>query len=67
MHIESGVPHIWSFFEFGHGKGEYDGAGACVKKTLVKEQLKISRADLLDARSIVDCSSALSRGGLLIQ
>ena len=29
MHVERGVPHIRSFFEFGHGKGEHDGAGAC--------------------------------------
>ena len=53
MHVERGVPHIWSFFEFGHGKGEHDGAGACVKRALVKEQLKISAAELLDARSII--------------
>ena len=61
------MPHIWSFFESIHGKGEHDGVGACVKRALVKEQLKISGAELLDAHSIVDwCSSALSRGGILI-
>ena len=61
MHVERGVPHIWSFFEAGHGKGEHDGAGACVKRALVKEQLKISGEKFSDARSIVDwCSSALS-------
>ena len=66
MHIERGVPHIWSFFESGHGKGEHDGAGACVKRALVKKQLKISTAELLDARSIFDwCSLALSQGGTL--
>ena len=42
-------------------KGEHDGAGACVKRALVKEQLKISEVELLDARTIVDwCSSTLS-------
>ena len=62
------MPHIWIFFESGHGKGEHDGAGACVKRALVKEQLKILTIELLDARSIVDwCSLALSQGGLLIQ
>ena len=62
MHLERWVPHIWSFFESGHGKREHDGAGACVKRALVKEQLKISAAELLDARSIVDwCSLALSQ------
>ena len=54
MHVERGVPHIWSFFEFGHGKGEYDGARAFVKRSLVKEQLKISAVELLVAHSIVD-------------
>ena len=62
--MQRGVPHIQSFFEFGHGKGEHDGAGACVKRALVKEQLKISAAELLDACSIVDwCSLALSQWG----
>ena len=66
MNIERGVPHIWSFFKSGHGKGEYDGVGTCVKRALVKEQLKISGAELLDACSIVDwCSSTLSQGGTL--
>ena len=67
MHIERGVPHIWIFFESTHGKGEHDRVGACVKRALVKEQLKISEAELLDAHSIIDwCSSTLSQGGLLI-
>ena len=66
MHVERGVPHIQSFFESSHGKGEPNGVGACVKRALVKEQLKISAAELLDARSIVDwCSLALSQGGSL--
>ena len=39
-----------------------------MKRALVKEQLKISATELLDARSIVDwCCLALSQGGLLIQ
>ena len=68
MHVERGVPHIWTFFESGHGKEEHDGVGACVKRALVKKQLKISAAELLDAHSIVDwCSLALSQEGLLIQ
>ena len=59
---------IWSFFECDHGKGEHDGAGACAKRPLVKEQLNILGVELLDARSIVDwCSLALSYEGLLIQ
>ena len=54
------------FFKSGHGKGERDGEGACVKRALVKEQLKILGAELLDACSIVDwCISTLSQGGTL--
>ena len=35
-----------------------------MKRALVKEQLKISTTELLDARSILDwCSSTLSQGG----
>ena len=60
------MPHIWSFFESGLGKGEHDGPGACVMRALVKEPLKISTTELLDACSIVDwCSLTLSQGGTL--
>ena len=60
------MPHIWNFFESVHGKGEHDRARACMKRALVKEQLNISGAKLLDAPSIVDwCSLALSQGGTL--
>ena len=66
MHVERGVLHIWSFFESGHGKGEHDGVGACVKRALVKEKMKISAVELLDACTIADwCTSALSEGGIL--
>lgn len=30
---------IWNFSGSGHGKGEWDGAGAVVKRALRKEQL----------------------------
>ena len=36
-HVERGMPHSWSFFDSGHEKGEHNGVGACVKRTLVKE------------------------------
>ena len=54
MHIERGVPYICSFFESNHRKGEHDGARACMKRALVKEQLKILVVDLLNACRIVD-------------
>ena len=28
------VERFWNYFETGHGKGEHDGAGACVKTAL---------------------------------
>ena len=31
LHIKYKVPHVWNYFETGHGKGEHDGAGACIK------------------------------------
>jgi hypothetical protein len=30
---------LWSYYGIGHGKGEWDGAGAVVKKALRSEQL----------------------------
>ena len=32
--IIENIKHIWSFFESGHGKGEHDGARACIKHAL---------------------------------
>ena len=34
MHKNYKVPHMWNYFETGHGKGEHDGARACVKTAL---------------------------------
>lgn len=66
MHVDRRIPHIWCFFEAGNGKGEHDGASACLKRALVKEQLRISGANFSDARFIVDCcSSTLSHGDTL--
>jgi hypothetical protein len=63
-HKKSNVQHIWSFFEAGHGKGEHDGAGACVKRALCREQLKFEEnAKFKDARAIVEwCKTSLSTG-----
>ena len=36
----AGLEMMWSFFASGHGKGEHDGAGAVIKRTLTHEQLK---------------------------
>ena len=29
--IKKNMKHSWNFFEIGHGKGEHNGAEACVK------------------------------------
>ena len=29
--LKTNIKHHWNFFEIGHGKGEHDGVGACVK------------------------------------
>ena len=38
-HRNENIKHIWNFFESGHGKGEHDGAGACIKRALRKYQM----------------------------
>ena len=45
---------IWSFFESGHGKGDHDGAGACVKRALRRYQLCRDSQRFRDARQVVD-------------
>lgn len=47
---------LWSFFGSGHGKGEWDGAGAVVKRALRAEQLVNPNRSLRDAR---DCETFL--------
>ena len=38
LHKNYKVPHMWNYFETGHGKGEHDGVGACVKTSLRREE-----------------------------
>ena len=45
---------MWNYFETGHGKGEHDGAGACVKTSIRREELKLSTISTIqNAQSIV--------------
>ena len=54
LHKKYKVPCMWNYFETGHGKGEHDGAGACVKIALRKEKLKLSTIyTIQNAQSIV--------------
>lgn len=55
MHRISGFQHMWNFSKVKHGKGEHDGAGACIKSALAREELKYKDSvNLTDARSIVE-------------
>ena len=40
MHKLCRIQYMWNFTEAGHGKGEHNGAGACIKITLAHEELK---------------------------
>ena len=53
LHIEYKVQHIWNYFETGHDKGEHDGAGACIKTDLRREEIKFTGALLRDFASIM--------------
>ena len=39
QHARTNVRFLWNFFESGHGKGEHDGAGACIKRVLRQHEL----------------------------
>ena len=34
------IQDMWNFTEVGHGNGEHDGAGTCIKRALAHEELK---------------------------
>ena len=61
------VSHMWNYFESGHGKGEHDGAGACFKTNLHREELKLStESTIRDAHSIVSwCTSIMGEGSIV--
>ena len=39
QHVRQNVKFLWNFFKSGHGKGEHDGAGECIKLGLWKHEL----------------------------
>ena len=60
-HRHTNVEIIWSFFETGHGKGEHDGAGACIKRALRRHQLRHESERFRDAKDVVEwCTSHMS-------
>ena len=55
---------MWNFIEAGHGKGEHNGAGSCIKRALGHEELKYKDgAILIDAKSIIQwCNATMGPG-----
>ena len=59
LHKNYNVPHIWNYFETGHEKGEHDGASACIKTALRREEMRFTRnPHVKDVESIVQWCSA---------
>ena len=50
-----------NFKKASHGKGEHDGAGACIKRALAHEELKYKDGEILtNAKSIVQwCNTTM--------
>ena len=59
LHIKYKVPHVWNYFETGHGKGEKKGAGPCIKTALRREDMNFIGAHLRDIASIVKCCASV--------
>ena len=53
FHVTSVVKYFWNFIEVGHGKGEHDGVGACVKRALSREELKYKGGTMLENAKII--------------
>ena len=55
------IKHCWNFFETGHGKGEHDDVGACIKRALRRYQMNPSTNRIVGAKEFVQwCIAALS-------
>lgn len=58
---------LWNFYASGHGKGEWDGAGAVVKRALRSEQLTNPQRKLQNALDCVTFLDATMAGEVPIQ
>ena len=54
LHRNIKIRHTWRVFESGHGKGEHDGDGACIKRALRRYQMQFNADTMRDAKSVVD-------------
>jgi hypothetical protein len=52
--LTKGCKMRWNYFETAHGKGEWDGAGAVVKRALSAEQIQNPLRPLANAAQVVD-------------
>ena len=52
--LTKGCMMQWNYFESAHGKGEWDGAGAIVKRALRPEQIQNPLWQLANASQVVD-------------
>lgn len=52
--LSEGCAIDWHFWGTGHGKGPHDGAGACLKQNIRKEQLRPGSRWLHGAADVVD-------------
>ena len=43
LHIRTRIKHCWNLFETSHGKGEHDGARACIKLALQRFEMDHSK------------------------
>lgn len=53
---------LWNYYGTGHGKGEWDGAGAVVKRALRNEQLLNPHRRLQNAEDCVQFLDATMAG-----
>jgi hypothetical protein len=47
LHKKLKLPHILNYFKFGHGKGENDGVGACIKRALHRKEINFTTTSLI--------------------
>ena len=64
LHKRHKVPHIWNYFETGHGKGEHDVACMCIKTALRRQEMNFTNGPIIrDAKTIVEwCASVMGEG-----
>ena len=61
LHKALNIKHGWNFFETGHGKGEHDCAGACVKRALQRCKMNHSSRQFHSTAEVFQrCKSNLS-------